>query len=223
MIARLMTSGLFIMYFITKELFFPPAEMADDHGILAVGGDLAPERLILAYRNGIFPWFEDDDPILWWSPDPRMAVFPATYKAPRSVRQVVAKNLFTVTFNTAFEDVVKNCQKITRKGQVGTWINDDLAQSFFELHQRGMAQSVEVWQEGELVGGLYGMDLGHVFCGESMFSKVSNASKYAFVALIDFLKQREYKLLDCQLHNPYLESLGATQLSRKEFLKILAK
>jgi leucyl/phenylalanyl-tRNA---protein transferase len=209
------------MYFITKELYFPPVEEASYEGILAVGGDLSVKRLLLAYENGIFPWFDADDPILWWSPSERMVVNPNDYKVSKSLRNIINRNLFEVTINKDFEAVIKNCQKIDRKDQEGTWISDEFIKSYTKLHQLGKAMSFEVWQNGELVGGLYGVDLGHVFCGESMFSKVSNASKVAFVKLIDYLKQNKYKLLDCQVHNDHLEKLGAFEISRESFMKIL--
>ena len=169
------------MYFLTKELYFPPAEEASFDGILAIGGDLSPERLILAYKSGIFPWFDDNEPILWWSPPRRMVVFPKVYKTSKSIRNIINRNIFKVTFNTCFKEVIKNCQQIKRQGQYGTWLTDDMVDAYLKLHEMGLAKSIEVWQDDELVGGLYGVDLGKVFCGESMFSKVSNASKIGFV------------------------------------------
>jgi leucyl/phenylalanyl-tRNA--protein transferase len=214
------------MYFLTKELYFPPVEEASSEGILAVGGDLSVERLVLAYKNGIFPWFDADEPILWWSPPERMVVNPHDYKVSKSIRNILNRNIFEVTVNKDFESVIKNCQTIERKGQVGTWISEDIIASYTKLHERGYAKSFEVWQidsqsSWELVGGLYGVDLGHVFCGESMFSKVPNASKIAFVSLIQYLKENNYKLLDCQVHNDHLEKLGAFEISRETFMKVL--
>ena len=209
------------MYFLSKELYFPPVEEANYEGILAVGGDLSIERLLLAYTNGIFPWYDSDDPILWWAPPQRMVVNPKDYKAPKSLRNIINRNLFEVTINQDFTAVISNCQKIERKGQDGTWISKEIIDSYTKLHQKGKAISFEVWQNNELVGGLYGVDLGHVFCGESMFSKVPNASKVAFVKLIDYLKERNYLLLDCQVHNDHLEKLGAFEISRDLFMKIL--
>lgn len=209
------------MYFITKELYFPPVEEASYEGILAIGGDLSVKRLWLAYENGIFPWYNENEPILWWSPSERMVVNPHDYKVSKSLRNIINRNIFEVTINKDFEAVIKNCQKIERKEQDGTWISNEVIKSYTKLHQLGKAMSFEVWQNGELVGGLYGVDLGHVFCGESMFSKVSNASKVAFVKLIDYLKQNNYKLLDCQVHNDHLENLGAFEISRESFMKIL--
>ena len=214
------------MYFLTKELYFPPVEEASYEGILAVGGDLSVERLVLAYKNGIFPWFDADEPILWWSPSERMVVNPHDYKVSKSIRNILNRNIFEVTVNKDFESVIKNCQTIERKGQDGTWISKDIIASYTKLHERGYAKSFEVWQmvsqsSWELVGGLYGVDLGHVFCGESMFSKVPNASKIAFVSLIQYLKENNYKLLDCQVHNDHLEKLGAFEISRETFMKVL--
>lgn len=209
------------MYFVTKELYFPPVEEASYEGILAIGGDLSVKRLLLAYENGIFPWYNENEPILWWSPSERMVVNPNDYKVSKSLRNIINRNIFEVTINKDFEAVIKNCQKIDRKEQDGTWISNEIIKSYTKLHQLGKAISFEVWQNGELVGGLYGVDLGHVFCGESMFSKVSNASKVAFVKLIDYLKQNNYKLLDCQVHNDHLEKLGAFEISRATFMKIL--
>lgn len=209
------------MYFLTKELYFPPVDEASYEGILAVGGDLSVDRLLLAYDNGIFPWFDADDPILWWSPSERMVVDPNNYKVSKSLRNIINRNIFEVTFNKDFKSVIENCQQIDRKGQDGTWISTDIIESYTKLHELGKAKSVEVWQNNELVGGLYGIDLGHVFCGESMFSKVPNASKVAFVKLIEHLKDNNYKLLDCQVHNDHLERLGAFEISRASFMKIL--
>lgn len=202
-------------------MFFPSVETADRHGLLAVGGDLSPERLMLAYRNGIFPWFEDDDPILWWSPDPRMVLFFDELVISKSMRNILNREIFEVTFNKDFRNVIANCRHIEREGQNGTWITGEIVEAYCRLHEMGIAKSVEVWQDGVLVGGLYGIDLGHIFCGESMFSKVSNASKVAFIALAKRLEQENYKFLDCQLHNNHLESLGCREIPRAAFLAAL--
>lgn len=209
------------MYFLSKELYFPPVSEASSEGILAVGGDLSSERLLLAYSNGIFPWFEEDEPILWWSPPQRMVVDPNEYKTAKSLRNILNRKIFEVTFNTNFSEVIKHCQTIKRKGQKGTWITDSMYEAYLKLHNLGIAKSVEVWQQDKLVGGLYGVDLGKVFCGESMFSLVPNASKVAFVSLIEKLKQENYLLLDCQVHNNHLEKLGAFEITRDNYLKIL--
>lgn len=209
------------MYFISKELFFPPVHQANQDGILAVGGDLSPERVLLAYKSGIFPWFENDEPILWWSPNPRMVLYLDELVVSKSMRSSINKNVFKVTFNQNFRDVIYNCQKINRSGQNGTWITNNMIEAYCKLNEMGIAKSVEVWQNDQLVGGLYGVDLGTIFCGESMFSKVSNASKTAFIALVNQLKITNYKLLDCQVYNKHLESLGCREIPREEFIEIL--
>jgi leucyl/phenylalanyl-tRNA--protein transferase len=209
------------MYFLSRELYFPSAEKSTDEGIVAIGGDLTPERLILAYQNGIFPWFEDDEPILWWSPPQRMVLLFEDLKISKSMRNIINRGIFKITFNTCFREVISNCRDIKRGGQRGTWITNDMVEAYCRLHDLGFARSVEVWQGDELVGGLYGIDLGHVFCGESMFSKASNASKVAFIALAKYLQYNNYRLLDCQVHNEHLESLGATEIDRSDFLRIL--
>lgn len=209
------------MYFLTKELFFPPVNETDEDGILAIGGDLSPERLLLAYKSGIFPWFDEDEPILWWSPEERMVLFPNEFSVSKSMRNILNRGIFKVTFNQNFKEVISNCSSIKRDGQRGTWITDGMIEAYSKLNEMGIAKSVEVWQEDILVGGLYGIDLGHIFCGESMFSKVSNASKVAFVSLVKKLKEENYKLLDCQVHNNHLESLGAREIPREDFIAIL--
>jgi leucyl/phenylalanyl-tRNA--protein transferase len=209
------------MYFLSKEIYFPPVDETSYEGVLAIGGDLSIDRLLLAYRNGIFPWFNEDEPILWWAPPERMVVVPSLYKVSKSIRNLLNQNKFRVTFNQNFSDVIFGCQQIDRSGQDGTWLSDDFIESYTKLHDMGIAKSVEVWQNDELVGGLYGVDLGHIFCGESMFSKVPNASKIAFVTLIKQLNEKGYKLLDCQVHNDHLEKLGAFEISRETFMKVL--
>ncbi|AWH84751.1 leucyl/phenylalanyl-tRNA--protein transferase [Flavobacterium album] len=209
------------MYFLSRELYFPPVDEASPEGIVAIGGDLSPERLLLAYRSGIFPWFEDDEPILWWSPPERMVLLFDELKISKSMRNILNRNMFRVTFNTAFADVIANCRDIKRDGQQGTWITDAMTEAYCTLHSLGFAKSVEVWHEDALVGGLYGVDLGHIFCGESMFSKMPNASKVAFIALCKKLQAENYRLLDCQVHNDHLESLGAREILREDFLEVL--
>lgn len=209
------------MYCLTDELYFPPVETASPEGILAIGGDLSSERLLLAYQNGIFPWFNSDEPIIWWSPDSRMVLFFDELKITKSMRNILNRNVFKVTFNQDFSAVIRNCQKANRFEQDGTWISDQMILAYEKLHELGKAKSVEVWQEEELVGGLYGVDLGHVFCGESMFSKVSNASKVAFISLVNQLKANQYQLLDCQINNEHLESLGCREIERDEFMVII--
>jgi leucyl/phenylalanyl-tRNA--protein transferase len=209
------------MFYLSSTLFFPPVSETNYNGILAIGGDLSPERLLLAYQSSIFPWFEEGEPITWWSPDPRMVLFLDELVVSKSMRNILNRNSFRVTFNQNFRDVISNCQNIKRDGQNGTWITNDMIEAYCELHELGKAKSVEVWQDDELVGGLYGIDVDHVFCGESMFSKVSNASKVAFISLVNHLIAGNYKLLDCQIYNHHLESLGCREISREEFLKIL--
>lgn len=204
-----------------KELKFPPVETAGPEGILAFGGDLRPERLMMAYRLGIFPWYNEGEPIIWYSPDPRMVLFPEELHVSGSMRRLIAKNEFEITWNRAFAKVIEQCQKSPRKGQSGTWITDEMKQAYIRLHELGVAKSVEVWLEKELVGGLYGIDLGHIFCGESMFSKISNTSKLAFIHLVRELKKKKYKLIDCQVYNEHLESLGAREIPRKDFMSLL--
>ena len=209
------------MVLLGKELVFPPVEMASAEGILAFGGDLQPERLMLAYRNGIFPWYNQGEPIIWYSPADRMVLFPQELHVSRSMKQVIRNNDFKITWNTAFEQVISHCQKSPRKDQLGTWITDDMKEAYIQLHELGFAKSIEVWDGEELIGGLYGIDLGHIFCGESMFSKVSNTSKLAFIHLVETLKKKNYKLIDCQVYNEHLESLGAREISREEFMRLL--
>lgn len=209
------------MYFLSNELFFPPVSKAYPDGILAIGGDLSPERLQLAYKSGIFPWFEEGEPIYWWSPNPRMVLFLDELVVSKSMRNILNRNIFKVTFNQNFREVISNCQKIKREGQNGTWITNDMIGAYCKLNEMGIAKSVEVWQNEELVGGLYGIDLGHIFCGESMFSKVSNASKVAFIALANQLKKDNYKVLDCQVYNEHLESLGCREIPREDFIELL--
>lgn len=209
------------MYILSNLLFFPPVQEASPEGIVAVGGDLSPERLLLAYQSGIFPWFNEGEPLLWWSPNPRMVLFLDELVVSKSMRNILNRNCFEVTFNQNFKEVISNCQKIKREGQPGTWITNDMIEAYCRLQELGTAKSVEVWQNNELVGGLYGIDLGHVFCGESMFSKVSNASKVAFIALANLLKKEQYKVLDCQVYNEHLESLGCREIERADFMKLL--
>ena len=207
------------MHFLTQKIEFPDVSEASVDGLLAFGGDLSPERLLYAYQNGIFPWFEAAEPILWWSPDPRFVLFPKDLKVSKSMKQLLKKNLFEVTENKAFKEVIENCAMAKREGQQGTWITDEMISAYIKLHKLGYAKSVEVWQNDELVGGLYGIAIENkVFCGESMFAKVSNASKVGFIT---FIQNSNYKLIDCQLHTYHLESLGARHISRSEFLKCL--
>ncbi|OMH32723.1 leucyl/phenylalanyl-tRNA--protein transferase [Motiliproteus sp. MSK22-1] len=201
---------------------FPPADLAlrDPNGLLAAGGDLSLPRLVSAYQNGIFPWFDDDQPILWWSPDPRCVLFPDQLYLSKSLRKALRKQDYSVTFDRAFETVITSCSA-PRASTSETWITEDMKQAYAELHHAGFAHSVEVWRNGELVGGLYGIAMGRMFFGESMFSKQRDASKIAFVYLVEQLRTWGYYLIDCQVHSDHLASLGAGEIPRSEFLKIL--
>ena len=204
------------------DLWFPDVEESTEEGIVAMGGDLSAERLILAYSKGIFPWYSSDkSPILWWSPDPRFVLFPENLIVSKSMRPYFNQNKFKVTWDQNFEDVIKNCQKIDREDQLGTWITSKMLAAYIQLHKKGYAHSVEVWMGNELVGGLYGISLGKVFFGESMFAKVSNASKFGFISLVNQLKQKGFLLIDCQQETKHLESLGANAIKRKDFIDIL--
>lgn len=203
--------------------WFPPAYMAHPSGIVAVGGDLSPERILIAYRHGAFPWFDPEDDILWWSPDPRFVLFPADLQVSKSMRQLFRRRAFEVTFDEDFLGVMEGCRMTPRPGQDGTWITDDIIRSYHRLHTEGRAHSVEVWQDGQLVGGLYGLVLGKCFFGESMFSRVSNASKYGFITLVKNLAAHRFELIDCQVHTQHLESLGASMIPRIRFLSVLEK
>ena len=207
--------------FLTDQLEFPPVNQASQEGLLAVGGDLSPERLMLAYSSGIFPWFNEDSLILWWSPNPRMVIFPNKIHVSRSMRKLMARKQFNLTKNRCFELVIETCAKIDRKDQEGTWITESMKKAYTELHKKGKAISYEVWQDYKLVGGLYGVDLGHIFCGESMFSLVDNASKFALISAAKELGGNNYKLIDCQLHTEHLQSLGAEEISREQYMGIL--
>ncbi|MDH3322834.1 MAG: leucyl/phenylalanyl-tRNA--protein transferase [Flavobacteriaceae bacterium] len=216
------------MILLGKEIIFPNVESASPEGIVAIGGDLSPQRLALAYNSGIFPWYNQGEPIVWYSPDPRMVLFPERLKISKSMRKVLRDQVFEITFNQNFKEVISNCKITSRKDQEGTWITDDMQEAYIKLHEAGLAKSVEVWQNKQLVGGLYGIDLaqsdsvhGHVFCGESMFSKVSNASKAAFIYLVQKLEKEKYKLIDCQLYTDHLASLGAEEISRAAFINVL--
>jgi len=204
-----------------KQLYFPPAYLADDSGILAIGGDLSPERLMLAYELGIFPWFNPSEPILWWSPDPRCVIYPERIKVSKSMRQILRKGNFKVTFDQAFLEVIYGCKTIYRPGQQGTWITEDMIEAYLQLHHLGFVHSVEVWQDDQVVGGLYGGNLGKCFFGESMFATVSNASKVAIIMLAKNLAEQGYHFIDCQIHTNHLESLGAEMIPRIRFLEDL--
>ncbi|HAI18368.1 MULTISPECIES: leucyl/phenylalanyl-tRNA--protein transferase [Xanthomarina] len=205
--------------YLTSEIRFPNVHQANPDGLLAVGGDLSTERLILAYKKGIFPWFEKNQPILWWSPNPRFVLFPEKLKVSKSMKQVLKNHDFTITINLDFKTVITECAKTKRTGQRGTWITNSMMEAYMKLHKEGIAKSVEVWQNNILVAGLYGVDLNNgVFCGESMFTKVSNASKAGFIS---FIQNSNYNLIDCQVYTNHLASLGAEDISREDFLGFL--
>ncbi|WP_293930652.1 leucyl/phenylalanyl-tRNA--protein transferase [Sphingobacterium sp. UBA6645] len=200
------------------QLAFPHPRLADEDGLLAIGGDLSAERLLLAYQNGIFPWYDEDTPILWYSPHERFVIHKGKLKISKSMRQVLRSKRFKVTYNQAFEQVIDQCARIAREGQQGTWILPEMKAAYISLHKHGYAHSVEVWEQGQLVGGLYGIKVGNVFGGESMFSKVSNASK---VALISLAEDFGISMIDCQVHSVHLESMGACLISQEGFLAII--
>ena len=206
------------MIWLTKELTFPDYKYATKEGIIALGGDLSWERLLYAYKNGIFPWFSKDDPIVWYCPSKRMVLFPDELKVSKSTLKIINKNEFIITENKVFEAVIYNCKNIDRKDGLGTWITDDMQQAYINLHNKGIAKSIEVWFDDKLVGGLYGLEINGIFCGESMFSHISNASKIAFIYLAN---SAHYKLIDCQVYNNHLASLGAREIERDLFLEIL--
>jgi leucyl/phenylalanyl-tRNA--protein transferase len=206
-----------------RTLEFPDLDEADDSGLLAVGGDLSIERLKLGYSKGIFPWYEDGMPILWWSPDPRMVLFPAKMIISHSLRQSIKRQQFEVTIDTAFEKVIKNCAKTPRKGEDGTWITHEMRNAYIRLHEAGYAHSAEAWLDGELVGGLYGVALGKAFFGESMFHKVTNASKVALFHMVEKLQQWNFEIIDAQVYTNHLESLGGQMIPRSQYIQILEK
>ena len=201
------------------KLWFPPAKNSTRDGLLAIGGDLSEARLLLAYRKGIFPWFEDNLP-LWWCPDPRFVLFPEELKISKSMRQILRGNQFQFKINTAFEKVIHNCKTVKRDHN-GTWITHEVEEAYINLYNKGYAHSAETWQNNTIVGGLYGIRLGKVFFGESMFSLVSNASKFAFINYVRELVKEGVELIDCQLYTSHLESLGGRMISRKHFLDLL--
>ncbi len=204
-----------------SDLSFPPPQFAESSGLLAISQDLRPERVVAAYQSGIFPWYEHEGFFYWYSPDPRLVLFPSELRVHKSMRSIFNRRKFDYTFDTAFESVIRACAQTPRAGQVGTWICEDFITSYTTLHQRGIAHSVEVWQNGEMVGGLYGLALGRVFFGESMFTRVPNASKAGFIVLVRALQQSGFLLIDCQQETEHLKSLGARPISRKTFLEML--
>ncbi|MBK8236966.1 MAG: leucyl/phenylalanyl-tRNA--protein transferase [Deltaproteobacteria bacterium] len=203
-------------------LVFPDPALADDDGLLAVGGDLRPERLLLAYGNGIFPWYSEGRPILWWSPAPRFVLLPGELHVGRSLRKAAARRPYRITLDTAFDDVMAHCARAPRPGQFGTWITADMRRAYGELHRLGYAHSVEAWSGDQLVGGLYGVALGRAYFGESMFAHAPDASKLGFVALVEQLQRWQFELVDCQVHTEHLERFGARMFERVDFQTRLA-
>jgi leucyl/phenylalanyl-tRNA---protein transferase len=209
------------MWLSENELYFPNPEYFDTPDVVAVGGDLLPKRLLLAYQLGIFPWYNEGEPILWWSPDPRLVLFPKDLVVAKSMRPYFNQQKFRVTYNIDFQGVMRHCMNNIREGQDGSWINEDMIQSYTVLHQNGYAHSVEVWEGSDMVGGLYGIAIGKVFFGESMFAKVSNASKFGFISFVKKLQDLGFLMIDCQQETRHLKSMGATVISRKQFYQIL--
>jgi leucyl/phenylalanyl-tRNA--protein transferase len=203
---------------LSQDLVFPSPHLASHEGLLAVGGDLSEKRLLLAYSQGIFPWYSDGEPILWWSPEPRLVLYPDDLKVSRSLNKVLKKGTFKVTMDRAFEEVISECARVRLENQEGTWIVDDMVSAYCRLHAIGFAHSVEAWQGGRMVGGLYGVSLGKCFFGESMFTRVTNASKVALVALVNYLKALDFSLIDCQITTAHLERFGAREISRARYL-----
>ncbi len=208
------------VFALRQELVFPPVHMSEPDGLLAIGGDLSQERLLLAYRNGIFPWYEGNTP-MWWSPDPRFVLFPEMLKVSNSMKQVLRKKNFRFTINHNFAAVIHHCKTVRRQGQQGTWITDEVEKAYIRLHESGYAHSAEAWVDGQLAGGLYGIKMGRMFFGESMFSTAANTSKYAFILYVQHLMQEGIGLIDCQVYTPHLESLGANMIPREEFVQRL--
>lgn len=211
------------VYLLSDELIFPDPELSNEDGLLAVGGDLSIERLLLAYSNGIFPWYSKESPILWWSPDPRMVLFPEKLKISKSLKSIINKSKFQVKFDIDFEKVIKCCADVRRKNEESTWITDDIISAYVNLHLEGFAHSVETYHNGKLVGGLYGVSIGKAFFGESMFHYMNDASKVALYLLVERLKSLKFEFIDVQQDTKHLKSLGAELISRKDFLSILHK
>jgi leucyl/phenylalanyl-tRNA--protein transferase len=211
------------LFLLDASLTFPPPWLADEDGLLAIGGDLSPQRLLAAYKQGIFPWYSEGEEILWWSPSPRFVLFPSELHIGKSVRPLLNRNEFDFTINKAFKEVIRQCKKIVRPGQESTWITSAMENAYCKMHELGHAHSAEVWKDGNLVGGLYGIRIGKVFYGESMFSKVSSASRYAFIRYVHLLQTEDVQLIDCQVHTDYLESMGARLIPGKEFRLLLKK
>ena len=211
------------VYLLSEDLIFPSPQLASEEGLLAVGGDLSLERLLLAYRMGIFPWYSEDEPILWWSPDPRLVLYPRDLKVSRSLKKVIKQEAFEVTLDCAFKEVITECARVRLENREGTWIVEDMVQAYCRLHESGFAHSVEAWQDNSLAGGLYGVSLGKCFFGESMFTRIANASKVALVALVEYLKPLDFAFIDCQIPTAHLTRFGAREISRSRYLDELAQ
>ncbi len=211
------------IFLLSHTISFPPPHLAEKEGLLAIGGDLSEKRLLLAYQMGIFPWFSQEEPLMWWTPDPRLILYPNELKISRSLKKTIKQNKFQITMDTAFEDVIMSCADVRIENGEGTWIVDDMINSYCDLHKSGYAHSVEAWYQGELAGGLYGVSLGRCFFGESMFTRISNASKVAFVALVEYLKTRAFDFIDCQVTTGHLMRFGAREITRSRFLSELAQ
>lgn len=209
------------IYRLSNDLVFPDPSLAEEDGLLALDGDLSPERLILAYSNGIFPWFSEEEPILWWSPDPRFVLYPKDIRISHSMKKTLKKNTYRISFDTCFRDVISNCSSMRK--EEGTWITNEMIEAYCKLHELGFAHSVEAWYEDKLVGGLYGISLGKCFFGESMFSTMNNASKAAFITLSKVLEEKGFVMIDCQVHTNHFESLGAVYISRADFLQVVQR
>jgi len=211
------------VFYLTDEHIFPPPHLAEKEGLLAVGGDLSEDRLLLAYRMGIFPWYSAEEPLLWWSPDPRLVLYPQEIKVSKTLKKIIKKNKFSVTMDQAFAEVIHQCAQIRMENHEGTWINNDMRKAYCRLYQSGYAHSVEAWYQGELAGGLYGVSLGHLFFGESMFTRISNASNVAFVKLVEYLTQLSFDMIDCQVKTEHMIRFGAREIPRDLFLQQLKK
>ena len=211
------------VFLLSDTIEFPPPHLASEDGLLAVGGDLSQKRLLLAYRMGIFPWFSNNEPILWWSPDPRLVLYPQEIKTSKTLKKIIKKEVFKVTMDLAFNEVINQCAQVRLKKNQGTWIIEDMIEAYCQLHESGFAHSVEVWHQGELAGGLYGVSLGKCFFGESMFTRISNASNIALVKLVEYLKKLSFDMIDCQVATEHLTRFGAREIPRKLFLEQLEK
>jgi len=209
------------VFYLTDENIFPPPHLAEKEGLLAVGGDLSKDRLLLAYRMGIFPWYSDEEPVLWWSPDPRLVLYPKEIKVSKTLKKIIKKDKFHITMDQAFAGVIRECAQIRADNNVGTWINEDMMKAYFRLHQSGYAHSVEAWYEGGLSGGLYGVSLGKSFFGESMFTRISNASNVALVKLVEYLTALSFDMIDCQVRTEHMIRFGAREIPRDLFLQQL--